>query len=642
MKRRNDIYRQLNKIMQKRPFVWLQLLLVLQSVTLLYFMQAVTFADYDILYDFFQMGNIDNIIYNFLLFYVVLYLFYGIFRRTAIGFACVTVVTTGISVANNMKWVSLKECITLSDFEKLEEALTVVGEAEFEVFPQIKVLAFVLVLWLVLLILYDWWMRKKVRKEPFFLWGKYSAKTLLFVLVSSLLPIMMADAKMSAVEKLTESASADLTGPIIYFVDSAFTADIDEPYTQEKARGIYDSYVSQGKQIVEENFGETDLAEDDFVKPNVIVIMSEAFFDVNQFDGVLSYSENPMATYESLEKESVTYGNTRVNIFGGSTHFSEFEFLTGWNTKGMNSGSCPYKEYFYKEQPSLASYFKELNYNTLAIHPYDGYFWNRRNAYPNMGFDDFVDRSRMIYTDKCGYISDDALTNEIIDRYEKNKKNSNAPLFCFGVSIANHVAMINREEFENTANHIEITYNKDIGYSETRKKRVKEYISGISVSGEALKKLTDYFDEQEEPTVIVFFGDHAPNYAIDILRAGEKEELSYATPYLIWSNYDLENTVNSEKWESQDMNVSYLSTYLLSLLGMPLPEQSYYNIAIRNVYSFETRYAISNRQGEAYENFSLSEKEEYFNHALDIKKQIPALLEEPNWIKSIWSVSSSP
>ncbi len=628
--------------------VILPVALVLQAFLLAVGIQTITFADYNILYNWFDVDNLFYPIYNVLLLYVVLQLFFCAFKIVTPGYVITTLFLVAFSVINNMKWVNLKECVTISDFEKISEAFQVAGEAEFNMFNDMWACVLGGITLFVILISLDIKVFHGLKRERDKM--KTCRETLL-LLVVILIPVIAIDARGSAVAKLTESRSADKTGPIVYFVESMFTSYLDEPYSLEEAQAAYDKYVKLGKQFVEKKQEELnnqsessssmkssvnkDLSmADNTEKPNIIVIMSEAFYDVNLFEDVLLYSEDPMAYYKEIEEESVASGNTMVNIYGGSTHFSEFEFLTGWNSKGMNSGSCPYKEYFNEEQPSFARYLQEQGYYTLAIHPYDSYFWNRKNAYPNMGFDKFIDRSWMKYTDKCGYISDDALTNEIIYRYEERQENEEEPFFCFGVSIANHVAMINREEFENTANHIEVAYSQSLTYDDWKIQRLKDYIGGISKSGEALKKLTDYFEKQDEPTVIVFFGDHAPNYAIDILRLSEKQKLSYQTPYLIWTNYELDS--RKEKNNVLDINVSYLSTYLMQILDMPLTEQNYYNIALQNIYPYETRYAVRNMAGKDYDAFSRREQDDYFDHALDMKKHIPALLENSEAIEDIW------
>ena len=300
-------------------------------------------------------------------------------------------------------------------------------------------------------------------------------------------------------------------GNIVAFLMEMEYLDVEKP-ADYSADGTGSNYEQAGK----DSAGLAAAVEDpeSVKRPNIIVIMSEAFYDLDRLEGAVSYSEDPMRPFREVCKEGIS-GDLYVNVYGGSTHFTEFEFLTGWNTRGMNTGSCPYKEYFSKDQPSFARYLKEQGYQTVAIHPYNGKFWNRYVAYPRLGFDAFIDQYRMSYQEKCGYISDDSLTKEIIKQFEEKKEGS--PFFCFSVSVANHIAILNGEEKENAPDQIKVTYDDALGYGPNKKRWVQEYVSGIEKSGEALQELTDYLKTQDEPTIVVFFGDHAPSYALDQL-----------------------------------------------------------------------------------------------------------------------------
>ncbi|MCM1157096.1 MAG: LTA synthase family protein [Bacteroidales bacterium] len=616
-------------IRKKQDTVMLSVIFVLQAFFLMTMMQCVTFADAYVLGAWLQWENAYFLAYNFLCYLFFVLLCYILFRSVLLSCLIPGITTAVFSVANNMKWIGLNECITISDFAKLPEAAEVAGKAEFHAWSGTWICAGIGILSSMVWVYFD---AVRLRKAPR---QKKDVRIFgIFLLVCGilLLPFLFGEVKNSKIIKLSDEGTADKTGPLVYFLESVLTISAQKPYTAEEAKNAYARYVEEGIRIVEEggsgNKANAAAAKEEY--PNIIVIMSEAFYDVNRLEGVVTYSENPMAAFEEVKKDS-SFGNAMVNIYGGSTHFSEFEFLTGWNTRGMASGFCPYKEYFQDKQPSFVGYLKKQGYYTMAVHPYNGVFWERYKAYPRMGFDKFIDRSQMTYTDMCGYISDDALTNEIIYRYEKNK-DGGKPFFCFGVSVANHIAIINGEEKQNVPENIEVTFHgNETGYGENRQKWFGEYISGISKSGEALKKLTDYFKQTKEPTVILFFGDHAPSYALDILKAGKKEEiLAYSTPYLIWDNMNLDKEQNGE------MNVSFLSTYLLMKLGMPLPEQSYYNIALREEYPVETRYVVKDKNGRSYHDFDQEEKEVYSNRALDLKKQVNALLENPDRTETIW------
>lgn len=477
---------------------------------------------------------------------------------------------------------------------------------------------------LVLCICVDVKWAKRLADKPYRRVNMWLAGILLVVLI----PVIVQDGKTSAVAKLTENVQSEEPGPVIYFVESLFQEKINEAYTKDEAWNRYETYVEQGKKLVGEK--EDARTGNAVQQPNIIVIMSEAFYDLDRLEGAVSYSEDPMRPFREVCKEGIS-GDLYVNVYGGSTHFTEFEFLTGWNTRGMNTGSCPYKEYFSKDQPSFARYLKEQGYQTVAIHPYNGKFWNRYVAYPRLGFDAFIDQYRMSYQEKCGYISDDSLTKEIIKQFEEKKEGR--PFFCFSVSVANHIAILNGEEKENAPDQIKVTYDDALGYGPNKKRWVQEYVSGIEKSGEALQELTDYLKTQDEPTIVVFFGDHAPSYALDQLAAGKKDtNLAYSTPYLIWGNYDW----MTEK-EAQNVSASYLSTYLIQLLHMPYASQNYYNIAMRNAYLVETRYMIKNGKGQFYDQFTPEEQKDYYDHALDLKKHVETLLENPDRISDIWT-----
>lgn len=598
--------------------------IVLQALLLVLMLQCTTFAGWEHVAEWLSVKNTFYVLYNLLLAINILFLFYIVTKKLTPGYLVSGAGVLVIGIINNMKWSALKECVTFSDFSKLSEAVKVSKNAEFHIWMGMILFVTAYLAALVLCICVDVKWAKRLADKPYRRVNMWLAGILLVVLI----PVIVQDGKTSAVAKLTENVQSEEPGPVIYFVESLFQEKINEAYTRDEAWNRYETYVEQGKKLVGEK--EDARTGNAVQQPNIIVIMSEAFYNLDRLEGAVSYSEDPMRPFREVCKEGIS-GDLYVNVYGGSTHFTEFEFLTGWNTRGMNTGSCPYKEYFSKDQPSFARYLREQGYQTVAIHPYNGKFWNRYVAYPRLGFDAFIDQYRMSYQEKCGYISDDSLTKEIIKQFEEKKEGR--PFFCFSVSVANHIAILNGEEKENAPDQIKVTYDDALGYGPNKKRWVQEYVSGIEKSGEALQELTDYLKTQDEPTIVVFFGDHAPSYALDQLAAGKKDtNLAYSTPYLIWGNYDW----MTEK-EAQNVSASYLSTYLIQLLDMPYTSQNYYNIAMRNAYPVETRYMIKNGKGQFYDQFTPEEQKDYYDHALDLKKHVETLLENPDRISDIWT-----
>ena len=88
--------------------------------------------------------------------------------------------------------------------------------------------------------------------------------------------------------------------------------------------------------------------------------------------------------------------------------------------------------------------------------------------------------------------------------------------------------------------------------------------------------MIDYFSKEDEPVVVVFFGDHQPNDTVaePILRLNGKscrtlsEEdtyLRYQVPYFIWANYEIEEKTNA------DTSANYLAGSVLEAAGIRLP-----------------------------------------------------------------------
>ena len=104
--------------------------------------------------------------------------------------------------------------------------------------------------------------------------------------------------------------------------------------------------------------------------------------------------------------------------------------------------------------------------------------------------------------------------------------------------------------------------------------KTMEFLNMIRMSDDALEDLVTYFQNVDDPTVIVFFGDHQPDLdesiykvimggekSVDELEGEELEQL-YKVPFMIWANYDIE-----EKTVERTSN-NYLSTYLADVTGM--------------------------------------------------------------------------
>ena len=363
------------------------------------------------------------------------------------------------------------------------------------------------------------------------------------------------------------------------------------------------------------------------VKPNVIVIMNESWWNTDNADlSKLELSKDPMEPFNRLADECVT-GYLTSNVYGGGTISSEAEFLTGVNTKYYVSTSTVYEETLGKKLPSLADYFNYLNYETIAIHPYYGDFYNRREVYTTMGFDEMVFeedmKNREVY---ARYISDDSLVKEIIAEYEEESDEENK--FIWSVSIANHrnVLEYHKEAVENYDYPIDVTV-KDGELSELETGILNEYINGIYLAGKSYEELIAYFSTKEEPVVIVMFGDHMPNFSMDALeimgltkasdptqvdvtrmeewqteldaeKQAEADSIEmlkriYSVPVVMWSNYEMTQQASFE-----GESIYYLPQMLLESAGLPDSDMSRMLKYQRSVFKANSREFVMDANGE--------------------------------------------
>lgn len=362
--------------------------------------------------------------------------------------------------------------------------------------------------------------------------------------------------------------------------------------------------------------------------PNVIAIMDEAFADL-QAVGDFRTSEDVMPFYHSLTKNTVK-GFSYVSVFGGQTANTEFEFLTGLSKAFVPASATPYQLYIKSFLPGLTTHLGNQDYQgMLAFHPFRANGYNRDHVYPNLGFSDFISLKDLDVSasDKIrNFVSDAADFQVIINQYEQAKKKSNAPFYLFNVTMQNHSGY--DQDFDNLDMPISIEEKCD-------DPELKRYLNLIHHSDTALKSLIEYFSKQEDPTVIVFFGDHEPGLSNEVyskilgknvekLSAEENMNL-YKTPFPIWANYDI------EEQENVNISMNYLSTLMLESTGMKLSPFNQFLLDIHkqipvlttNGYFGEdgSYYSLKDESSPYYESLRKYQILQY-NDLFDKKKRI--------------------
>lgn len=347
----------------------------------------------------------------------------------------------------------------------------------------------------------------------------------------------------------------------------------------EKPSGYNASEVAEAYEELEEDTGA------DMRKPNIIVVMDEAFSDpavLGDFETNEDYA--PVLHYLQEGQPDTITGLMNVSVVGGNTANTEFEFLTGSTMAFLPDGSVPYQQYIDTPVDSMASYLKEMGYKTLAMHPYNAVGWERNIVYPCLGFQKFYSLKDYSGVHKVReYVSDDSCVDRIIKEYEK----SDEPCFLFTVTMQNHSPYTS--EYEN--------FIPDITVEGSDSYQLSSYLSLVKLSDAALGRLIEYFAQAEEDTVVVFFGDHQPADSVvrDIWELNgvdsyslteEQECLRYQVPFVVWANYDIE--------EQTDVMTSanFLGAQVFEWCGIPNSGYQNYLLQLKEQFNAITARTI--------------------------------------------------
>ena len=376
----------------------------------------------------------------------------------------------------------------------------------------------------------------------------------------------------------------------LYFMNSLGQLAVDKP------EGYDESSVEELAAQVTASADSGDEAQTTLAstakKPTVIAIMSEAFSDPTVL-GDFETDSDYFTFFNNWKKESV-HGYVTSSVFGGGTANSEFEFLTG-NTMGfLDSSVMPYQVYLDYNIDSLVSVLAGQGYETTVLHPYDISGYNRKNVYTYFGFDHmyFVDDFQNL-TKLRGFATDQSNYENLIRLYEARDKDT--PNFFFNITMQNHGTYTN-EYYQSTV-HI-----KD---HEGQFPWAEQYLSLIKETDAATEKLIDYFRQQDDPVILLFFGDHQPKLddgfytylfgADGPLENSEDARQKQLTPFYIWANFDIGG--------AQDLgttSINYLSSLLLEKAGLEeSPFQSFLS-QLREKYPSINAYGYTDAAGNWY------------------------------------------
>ncbi len=492
----------------------------------------------------------DNFLLNWLLFFAAA-LALNALTLPFLGTVLVMAFTTAWYIANYFV-ISLRgKPIMPADIKALGTAEDVMGRYSF--IPDWRVVAGVAVVLLYAVVLIQVWKRSRPAEKPP-IGRRLLRRGIALAAAVALFFIGVHTQTFRSLETFAWDTmlmrSFHEEGMLLTYLKSAFNSGVRTPegYSRERVDACLREYQARTPE------------PSDGVRPTrIIMVMNEAFSDLRTVG--LDPAIDVMPFIDSLQ-ENTAEGSVYVGIYGGGTCNTEFEALTGNTLAFLGVGAYPFTENVTDPLFSLASYFRDMGYLTEAFHPNRATNWNRNMAYPNLGFGTFHS------IEDFGILGEPVELHELpadVNDYRYietvDAENRGTPRFLFDVTMQNHSPY---ERWQNVEKAASVAENGGELYVDTQ-----VYLSLIKASDDAVRQLVETCRESDEPTMIVFFGDHQPGLpgvAMKEIYTDIRGNIDYfKAKFFIWTNYD------TPEWHGAQISANYLPWLILERGNFPLP-----------------------------------------------------------------------
>ena len=302
----------------------------------------------------------------------------------------------------------------------------------------------------------------------------------------------------------------------------------------------------------------------------------------------------------NLIKEGLYFPNIYEQVNEGTSSDADLMINTSMYPLRRGSTFFRYPGAAYNSLPNL---LEEEGYDTAAIHPDKGSFWNYASGLRGIGFDTFIDYYSFEIDEEIGLgLSDESYFRQVVPML-KDLKN---PFYAFTVTLTSHGPFDLPEE--KRALEIDETLDENI---------LGGYFQSINYTDRQIGNFLSQLDKEGllDNTVIVIEGDHTGvhkyyNSAIETLENPEDWYLDnghHTVPFIIWSK----GMDKGKIFDTIGGQVDIMPT-ILYLMG--IDNEKYINTALgRNLLNTNKSFAVLTDLTVVGENLTEDEKELYKN-----------------------------
>jgi hypothetical protein len=198
----------------------------------------------------------------------------------------------------------------------------------------------------------------------------------------------------------------------------------------------------------------------------------------------------------------------RVNIIGGGSWITEFEVITGVDSRIFGYQGF-YTHYYIapKVKNSFAKYLIRKGYKTAAFYPVEGSFYNAQEAFKSYGFKEFIDGRALGLPEDWGNLIDRNIIKAVIERGAFEVSD---PFFYFIGTSENHgphpCRSFDSEQQFLTRFAAKVSFQENCQLNEY----LRRAISTSDAFELVLKQLKKIERQTGRPFVLLIYGDHQP------------------------------------------------------------------------------------------------------------------------------------
>lgn len=235
-------------------------------------------------------------------------------------------------------------------------------------------------------------------------------------------------------------------------------------------------------------------AEKAFTPRNIHLVLLESFWDPNRLKKA-GYNQNPLSPEFRKLWKSTGYSIAMPPVFGGYTANSEFEVLCGFP---VTKDNVKFERQLKNSVPCLPHILADKGYRTIASHPNVPVFWNRVNAYRNIGFQTYWSIADFVQDDmNREFMADATLYRQVLEKISPSL-DKKEPMLDYIVTYFGH-------------------WNYPLGATRpskiTAKSKVEEVATYANTTYYKSRELMTFIDQmrkRDPDGIIVVFGDHLP------------------------------------------------------------------------------------------------------------------------------------